>query len=219
MAVNIFEHEDEPVPGLPGELPESEQLLWQGAPDWLPFATHVFHLRKLIIYFAVLVAISIAYNLAQGHDATSVLAALSWQLMLATVVIGLLAWLAKAYSRVTLYTITNQRLVMRFGVALPMMINIPWDRIEAGDMKCYKDGTGDISLKPIKGSPVSYMMIWPNARPWHWSPAYPTLRAINQPEAVSSLLATVLERNGTHQRSDCSNAGAAGRATPEVVVA
>ena len=51
------EHEFEPEYGLPEPLPAGEHVLWQGAPDWRTLARHVFHVRTLVVYFAVILVI------------------------------------------------------------------------------------------------------------------------------------------------------------------
>ena len=51
-------HDDfefEPVRGLPAMLPPGERLLWQGNPAWRSLAIRAYHVRKVALYFAVLV--------------------------------------------------------------------------------------------------------------------------------------------------------------------
>ena len=60
------EHELEPQYGLPERLPASEKLLWQGSPDFAAVALQVFHLRKVAIYFALMLAWRGATVLADG---------------------------------------------------------------------------------------------------------------------------------------------------------
>ena len=48
------EHEFEPQFGLPERLPAGERILWQGSPDFRALARNAFHLRKLALYFSVL---------------------------------------------------------------------------------------------------------------------------------------------------------------------
>jgi len=50
------EHEFEATLGLPEPLPVGERLLWQGAPEVGPIALRAFHLRKVAIYFGLLLA-------------------------------------------------------------------------------------------------------------------------------------------------------------------
>ena len=54
------EHEFEPERGLPEQLPAGEQLLWQGSPEWKRLAQRAFHVRKLVVYFAALIALRVA---------------------------------------------------------------------------------------------------------------------------------------------------------------
>ena len=55
------EHEFEAALGLPEPLPRGERLLWQGAPDWRVLAVAAFHIRKLAIYFAAMLAVQAMY--------------------------------------------------------------------------------------------------------------------------------------------------------------
>jgi hypothetical protein len=86
--------------------------------------------------------------------------------------------------------------VLRFGVALPMMINLPLDRIDAADLRPFGDGTGDIALRLAKGEWISYWALWPHARPWHLSPVIPSLRSVPGAEKVAeTLIAAVAARS------------------------
>ena len=50
------EHEFEPEYGLPEPLPAGERVLWQGSPQWRVMARRTFHVRKLTLYFGVILA-------------------------------------------------------------------------------------------------------------------------------------------------------------------
>ena len=56
-AYNGHEHELEPQFGLPEPLPASERILWQASPQWRGVALRVFHVRKLAVYFALILAL------------------------------------------------------------------------------------------------------------------------------------------------------------------
>ena len=43
------EHEFEAALGLPEPLPAGETILWQGAPNWIAMAKHVFRLQWLAV--------------------------------------------------------------------------------------------------------------------------------------------------------------------------
>ena len=63
------EHEFEVMPGLPEALPRDEHVVWQGVPSASLLAVHVFHLRKLIAYFAFMLLIQILYLMGEpGAD-------------------------------------------------------------------------------------------------------------------------------------------------------
>ena len=51
------EHEFEAAPGLPEALPAGERILWQGSPDWKLLAAEAFHVRRLSLYFALMIAL------------------------------------------------------------------------------------------------------------------------------------------------------------------
>ena len=183
------EYEYEPVHGLPEELPDGEQIVWQGAPAWRALARRVFRVHALAVYFAALIALHASYQWSQGADPAGLVSSVLWQLSLAAVALGILSLMALAYARSTVYTITNQRLVMRGGVAIPMMINIPWDRVQAANLRLCRDGTGDIALQLVADRRVAYWALWPNARPWHFGNVQPMLRGVESPESVADALA------------------------------
>jgi hypothetical protein len=60
------EHEIEPVPGLPGALPEGEHIIWQGSPVRARLARTAMHTRSVAIYFAALIAFGLAVQAWTG---------------------------------------------------------------------------------------------------------------------------------------------------------
>jgi hypothetical protein len=185
----VNEYEFEPVPGLPETLPAGERILWQGAPDWRRLAIHLFHARAAACYFALLIGLHLGAQLLAGVPLGRALGAAAWQLGLSAATLGILALMGYLYSRATLYTLTNRRLVLRTGVAVPMMINLPLDRLAAADLRRYRDGSGDLYLTPMPGVRLAFWALWPSVRPWHFSPLCPALRCLAQPEQAAAHLA------------------------------
>lgn len=179
------EHDFEPVRGLPGELPDGERLLWQGAPDWLALGRRAFHMQSVAAYFSVLM---IWRGVAEGS-----LAAALGLLPFALIALALLAGLAFMTARTTVYTITTKRVVMRFGVALPKAINIPFTIIASADHRAYGDKSGDIALSLAPSSHINYFLLWPHARPLRLARPQPTLRAVAEGAAVAAVLARALK--------------------------
>jgi hypothetical protein len=189
----VAEYEYEPVPGLPERLPPGEVLLWQGAPRWQSLALHAFHARKVALYFLALLLLLLGWKLTGEAPLIAALGGALWLAALAAVAVGLLVLLAWATGRATLFTITNRRVVMRFGVAFPMAINLPFIQITTAGLRVYPDGTGDLPLTMSGLVNTSYMILWPYARPWRWSPPQPMLRAVPDAARVAEILAAALE--------------------------
>lgn len=188
----MSEHDFEPVRGLPADLPEGEHIVWQGAPDWKAMAKRVFHVPLVGLYFGGLAAWRVTDAVAAGASLGAALQSALWVTPLAAAAIGLLAGLAWLNCRTTVYTITNRRIVMRFGAALTKAINIPFSIIESADLKAFADGGGDLSLTLVKPNKISYVMLWPHARPGKISAPQPTFRAIPNAREVGAKLAAVL---------------------------
>lgn len=182
------EHEFEPQYGLPEELPQSEKLLWQGSPDWKSMARHVFHLRKLVVYFAVIIAIRVVMVLGEGEGAMTAAISALWLTLLAGVAIGILAMIAYFSARTTVYSITSKRVVMRVGIVLTLTFNLPFKRIASADLREFNDGTGDIPLALMDNDKIAYMHLWPHVRPWRMAQPQPMLRCLKNPQNVAAVL-------------------------------
>ncbi len=186
------EHEHEPVPGLPEELPPGEKLLWQGTPRVGALAVRAFHVRKVGIYFALLMAWRAGSDLVNGESVLTALGSAVGLLPVAVLGVGLLWLLAWLCARSTIYTITNRRLVLRFGVALSMALNIPFKVVESASLRTFSDGTGDLPLALTAGQRIGWFVNWPYVRPWSRGGVQPMLRAVADPDAVARLLASAL---------------------------
>lgn len=178
-----IEYEIEPIPGLPGNLPPGESIQWQGSPDWQTLARAVFHTRLVAVWF-IFVA-----SLAFVGGGTGLKGAIV-TLGVASLGLGLLYFLARASARSTIYTLTNRRVVMRFGVALPKCINLPLKAIGAADVRLLGNGQIDIVLRPTQRFPLGWLQMWPHVQPWKVAQPQPMLRAV--PEGFAPMLAKAL---------------------------
>lgn len=200
--MSMGEYEHEPVRGLPEYLPEGETLVWQGAPAWRVMARRVFHVRTVSLYFLAIILVHGSSQLYRGEAFSEVLLAAGWQLGLGALAVAILAMLARAYARTTVYTLTDKRLVMRFGVALPMMINIPLEIVTSADMRGFQDGSGDIILTLDPKKKLSYMMLWPNLRSWQFRRVQPALRSIADVRSVAAVMASVVDSSASSTADD-----------------
>jgi hypothetical protein len=204
-------HELDPVRGLPEHLPEGETLLWQGQPEWWSLCRRAFHVGLIGAYFLIVTVWRAAsYEPAQEQMGLLVVVALS--LLPGVLAVGAFMLLALLICRTTIYSITNRRAVMQFGIALPINLNLPFSRIEGAGHRRYRDGTGDIPLQLGGGERVAYLLLWPHARPWHVRNPQPMLRCLSDSETVAAMLAEAL--HAFHETEGVVASDAASDASP-----
>jgi hypothetical protein len=182
------EHEFEAAPGLPEALPQGEHILWQGAPSAKSLAMHVFHVRSLCFYFAVMLLVQVLY--LAGEPGGLALKPLLLSLTAATLALSLLGAVAWFAARNTLYTLTNRRVVMRIGIVLTLTLNLPYKALSAAAVRTYKDGTGDIVVDLTGEDRIGWAHLWPHARPWALRKPQPSLRCLPDVQRVAGLLQT-----------------------------
>lgn len=177
---------------LPGPLPEGETILWQGAPRPAAFARRVLHLRALIVYFAAMALVVAGSAWHDGRTPGSVAVAILGIVAAGLVLVALVWGFALLVGRTTRYTITNRRVVMRIGVALPMSLNVPFAIIESAGLSVDSDGTGDLPVSLSGDGRIAYLHLWPHARPWRLSRPQPMLRCVPDAAQVAAILGRAL---------------------------
>jgi len=185
---NGHEHEFEAAYGLPEPLPKGEIILWQGAPDFADLAVRVFHMKKIAIYFVVLMLVRGFYLYSLDAAAMTILAGVlivAGLALTALVALSVLAWLT---ARTTAYTLTDQRIVMRIGIVLTLTFNLPLKRIETAGLMLTGKGFGDIPLALSSGDRIGWLNLWPHARPWRLAKPEPMLRCIPDAQAFAAML-------------------------------
>lgn len=182
------EHEIEPIPGLPGLLPAGEEILWQGRPSARLVARHVLKSAWIGGYFLVLALWAAAAGLYDGQPVGGILFSVAVLIGLAALALGLLELFAWGVERTTLYTVTTERVVMRFGVALSMTLNLPFKQIETVALGRLggKAGTLAIALRP--GHRLSWLVQWPHVRGWRFAKPEPSLICLPDAEAIAAVL-------------------------------
>lgn len=190
----IVKKEDLPVTprGLPAPLPADEHILWQGKPAWRTLARRAMHLRGMSLYFGALAlwrGIDVSLS---GGSVLDAIASASFLLMVGAGVMGFLTLYAWAAARATYYTLTNKRVIMSFGVALPMSMNIPYGLVESAALKLWPNGKGDIPFAVKAKRRLSYILLWPHVRPWRMTKVEPMFRSIPDAERVAAIFAEQL---------------------------
>lgn len=188
-------HDDfavEPIEGLPEHPPQGEQILWQGRPDTLALAREALNLNWIIGYFTLLatwrfITVVDLLPIGQAIGATVPF------ILLGLVVCALLYVVALIQARATMYTITTARIAMRIGAALTLTINLPYRELGNAALDLRKNGTGTIALDTTGATKISYLVLWPHARPWRFGNTQPALRCIPDAERVAQIVADAAE--------------------------
>ncbi len=188
----MSEYATEPVKGLPELLPAGERMLWQGQPSWRALAIRAFHVRKIAVYFGLILVWRLGYGWVEGSSLASAAAFVLWFLPVAVAAVAIPTLLAWLYARSTVFTITNRRVVMRYGVALPWSLNLPYRTIQTAAMNVQNDGTADIAISLSGLGRISYLHLWPFARPWRINNAQPMMRGLPDGRNVADILARAL---------------------------
>jgi hypothetical protein len=179
------EHEFEPQFGLPERLPQDEFIVWQGSPDVGALAASAFHIKKLVIYFLLLIVACAWPALETQAGAMAVLQAIKWIAPLSLLGLASVWLMAYMTSRATVYTLTNKRVVMRLGIVLTVTFNLPLKQIASSDVRLLESGFGDITLALQGSDRIAWVHLWPSVRPWRISKPEPTLRAISDVQEVA----------------------------------
>lgn len=211
-------HDDfEPVPGLPERLPDGEKLLWQGAPAWRSLAVRVFHVRKVAVYFGALAIWELVGKLADGAGLAAAAPQLGWLLLQGSLAVGLLALLAWLSADATVYSITDRRVVLRIGIALPLTVNVPFRIVGSAGARALPDGTTDIAIAISQATRdrISWLHLWPHARPWHAREPQPMLRSVADPRARVVLAQALLDFTGADAPAQPDGPGRQGRPDAE----
>lgn len=188
-------HDDfavEPIPGLPAVPPEGERILWSGSPHWPSLARRAFHIDKVALYFALLIAWRIGSQWQSGGTTSDVFGAVLVPLVIATIAITIIATIAYATARSTIYTITSRRIAMRIGVALPITYNLPFSSLATAGLRRFTDATGDLPVSQSEATRLPYFVLWPHVRPWRFKSPQPMIRCVKDAPRVAEILSGAL---------------------------
>jgi hypothetical protein len=178
--------------GLPDHLPDGERLLWQGRPDWKRLAINAFHVRKVALYFLLIIVVQAAARIWHQQNTAEAVRLTPYLVLMAVAAMSILLLFAYASAKTTLYTLTSKRLLMKVGIALPAYINLPLRQIDSASYADTGKGCGTIVFRTSGSTRLAYLLLWPHARPWHFTKPYPALRDVPQGEAVAMRVAEAL---------------------------
>ena len=167
-------------------LRQGEVLVWQGQPCWRGLAVGAFHIRGVVLWVCALVFVNAVAARAAHLPPWQAVHDIVPLLVMGGIVLAGVAASAWATGRTTLYTITNQRVLMQYGVALTATLALPVRVIGAVAVSEGRLGNVPIRLKP--GHIVGFAKLWPHARPWQLRRPEPMLRALADAGRVAAML-------------------------------
>jgi len=188
----IREHEIEPLPGLPAVPPVGEVILWQGRPSSALVARHLLKIRWIVGYFLILASWAVLAGLNDGQPAGGILFSVAVLTALAGVLIGMIELFAWAVEKTTLYTITTERIVMRFGVAISMTLNLPFRQIDGVALARIGEKGGLIAIGLLPEQRISWLIQWPHVRGLRFSRPEPSLIYLPDAYKVASVLSVAI---------------------------
>ena len=186
---------------------QGEKVLWKGQPNRALLARSAFHTHKVALYFAGLIAISLAFGNVNAAIVCSVLG------VAGILVLQGLAWLS---ARTTVYILTDTRLIMRIGMAIETRINIPLKHIGAAHLKDRGKGHGDLAMELNGERMLGYILLWPHVRPFKLNRPQPMLRAVPEAQKVAEMLADACEKHEAIERNLTEIKEASARAGKQV---
>ena len=179
--------------GLPGPLPDGEQILWHGKPDRAALARYLFRWPWLTGYFALFALLPIAATARAGASVAQIAFSPLLLLPVALPIAGLVLLFAWLMSRTTTYVITDRRVVFQVGVAFTRTINIPLALVTDVSSRERKRGI-DIALTLRRPNKIAWLALWPHARSTKLSAPEPMLRALPPASPAAAILADAVRR-------------------------
>jgi hypothetical protein len=131
--------------------------------------------------------------MSEGSNLAEVAISLVILAPIAALSIGLMAFMAWLTARTTMYTITDQRIVMRIGIVLSVTFNLPFKSLDSVGLKRFANGAGDLVLSIGSKDHIAYLHLWPHARPWKFAKPEPMLRSISDVAGVANTLCQAMK--------------------------
>ena len=150
---------------LPADIPPGERVLWFGRPEATSLWRRAYRADWVAAWFVVMTAWNFVFGNGRRRRlrrassrrcarwASGARRWRSWR-----------SWLGSA-PRTTLYVVTERRVVIKTGIALPIFINVPFKQIGSANVGAFATARGDVPVALIKGQRIPYLALWPSARP------------------------------------------------------
>ncbi|MFN8667757.1 MAG: photosynthetic complex putative assembly protein PuhB [Gemmatimonadaceae bacterium] len=203
------------IQGIDEPLPEGEEILWSGSPQPRAVARHVIHERGWLVYLAML-AVGVVVSASGTHSFGDVVKLAIPPLLVMAVVWVAIRGYASQIAKTTEYVITSRRLVLRAGVAFPIVINVPLRMVDEAGMRVFPDGTGEVQVRLSPKVKLAYIALWPHVETLrHLANPRPKLRGLADPKGVGEALSRAIAADAARDGL-AIELGAAGGEAPAV---
>ena len=176
---------------LPADIPPGERILWFGRPEPISLWRRAYRADWVGAWFAAMTLWNLV-SVSQSDGLFAGFVSAVRTLGVGAAALALLSLLALLSARTTLYVVTERRVVVKTGVALPMFINVPFKQVASANLRVFTDGAGDVTLGLTDKQRIPYLALWPSARPLRLSSPEPALRSIANARDVAEALGRTL---------------------------
>ncbi|MEL6302209.1 MAG: photosynthetic complex putative assembly protein PuhB [Pseudomonadota bacterium] len=170
-----------------------ERVLWQGGPAPSLLARHALHVRKVALYFVLLLLWRVGNTLYGGGVWGDVAQTATTTILFGVTLCSMLWIYARWAERSTTYTITDKRIAIRTGVALQITVTIPLEKIESAGLIPRGETGGDVVLHTARDARVAYFVLWPSVQPFRIRHPRPMLRCLEDARSAADALKSAIE--------------------------
>ena len=168
-------------------IPTGEKIVWYGRPDIRRFCLSAMGLKYVLVYLLFAIIFDIYSNL-EGPGISSYIGGILPYILSFSLALILLVLIGISQVVSTFYVITSKRIIIKSGVALIFMLNVPFSKIYNIQKQELSDGTGSISLELLGNKRIPFFACWPSVRPWYFNNPQPTFRCISDVNVVALYL-------------------------------
>jgi hypothetical protein len=191
-------------------IPLEEKIYWTGKPNWKSFGYHAFGIKYFLIYFFVCALYAVS-QIESSFSFERLLINYTPYLVSGTLAAMIIFLLAYFSARHTCYVITEKRIVIRTGVALVFLLNMPFKNILSIDMKVLAQGRGNLTFKVRSKKRIPFFSCWPSVKAGVFLEPVPAFRSIMDIEKVGQTISEIalLNREENNPKIEKENSGAA----------
>ena len=191
-------------------IPVGEMIRWCGRPNWKSLGYHAFGVKYLTVYLILSALYAVSQTNSPFRFGAFTVQYLPYIMsgIFASIILFVLAYLA---ARHTCYVITEKRVVIRTGIALVFLLNVPFKNVVSIDLQRLANGSGNLSFKAQSKKRIPYLSCWPSVRSGSLLQPVPAFRSILSIEEIGKICGELAEyhRVEREKNGESLNSGAA----------